>query len=66
MPTMPEETTERKMFDAADVMRVTRCKQNKAYELIRNLNQELQQQGFYTIRGRVPAQYCMRRLGLED
>ena len=65
MATRPEDTTERLMFDAKDVMRITHCKQNKAYELIRKMNLELEQQGFYTIRGRTPAQYCMQRLGLK-
>lgn len=65
MPTRPEDTTERQMYDANDVMKLTHCKQNKAYELIRNLNKELSSQGFYTIRGRIPARYVVKRLGLN-
>lgn len=65
MPTYADDLTERRMFDATDIMRLAQCKPNKAYEIIRNLNKELKSQGYFIIRGRTPAGYAIQRLGLK-
>ena len=38
---------------------------NKAYELIKTLNFELQKQGFLTINGKIPLNYLLNRLNIQ-
>ena len=38
-----------------------------AYEIIGNLNKELEEQGYLTLRGKVPTKYFVKRFyGVED
>lgn len=37
----------------------------KAYEIIRNTNNELKSKGYITVQGRGNAKYIMERLGIE-
>ena len=42
-------------------------KQTSAYEIIGNLNKELEEQGYLTLRGKVPTKYFVKRFyGVED
>lgn len=48
-----------------DVMEMFGFKQSKAYGIIRQLNEELEDKGFLTVSGRVPAAYLMKRMGIS-
>ena len=52
---------------AADICELLEVKQTSAYEIIGNLNKELEEQGYLTLRGKVPKKYFMKRFyGVED
>jgi hypothetical protein len=53
-----------KTLGVKDVMNVLGVKQSRAYTLIKKLNNELQQQGYVTINGRIPYEYLQQRLNL--
>ncbi len=47
---------------AADICELLEVKQTSAYEIIGNLNKELEEQGYLTLRGKVPTKYFVKRL----
>lgn len=47
-----------------DVMDICDVEQGKAYELIRDLNKEMEAKGFLTVRGKVNRAYLFQRLGI--
>lgn len=49
-------------MDASEIVKVTGMSEGYAYKLIKQLNQELEQQGFITIRGRVSKKYFEERI----
>ena len=52
---------------AADISELLEVKQTSAYEIIGNLNKELEEQGYLTLRGKVPTKYFVKRFyGVED
>ena len=52
---------------AADICELLEVKQTSAYEIIGNLNKELEEQGYLTLRGKVPTKYFVKRFyGVED
>ena len=57
---------------AADICELLEVKQTSAYEIIGNLNKELEEQGYLTLRGKVPTKYFVLSLihisetGVED
>ena len=51
---------------AADICELLEVKQTSAYEIIGNLNKELEEQGYLTLRGKVPTKYFVKRFyGVE-
>ncbi len=58
-----EESTMEKLFltsrEVADILNVS---QQKAYQIIRELNEKLAEQGFLTLRGRINKQYFMEQI----
>ena len=46
---------------AADICELLEVKQTSAYEIIGNLNKELEEQGYLTLRGKVPTKYFVKR-----
>lgn len=57
--------TKMKQYDfyrVEDVMHILDVKETKAYEIIRQLNTELEQQGKLTVAGRVSAKYFQERI----
>lgn len=52
-------------FDVQDVASLLRVSREKAYQVIRELNKELSEKGFITVRGRVSSRYLYDRLNLE-
>jgi hypothetical protein len=53
---------ERYFLTASEVAEMIGCKQGLAYKLIRKWNQELQEQGKLTIRGKINKQYFMKKM----
>ena len=51
-------------YDVNDVQDVLRCKESKAYRVIRECNKELQALGFIIHPGKVSAEYFLTRHGL--
>ena len=55
------------LWKAAGIGKLLEAKQTSAYEIIANLNKALEEQGYLTLRGRVPTKYFVRRVyGVED
>lgn len=55
--------TEQSFLYVDDVMQIFRCSKTKAYQVIAELNQELEQKGFLFIRGRISRRYFEERYG---
>lgn len=47
-----------------EVMTMLKVSKGKAYELMRSMNSELKNKGYYTVAGRVPRKYFMERCGV--
>lgn len=57
---------ENKILTAEQVADLCKVKIGKAYQIIRELNEELKKEGYITIRGRINKEYLLKRLGLEE
>ena len=57
---------QRKMLMADDVADLLMVSKSKAYSIIKQLNQELEDKGFITIPGRIPEKYLYERIFLDD
>ena len=55
----------KQVLDVHDVCRILKRKQTYGYKVIRDLNKELKEKGYYTNEGRVPAKYFYQRMGLD-
>ncbi len=49
--------------DVADMLGISK---SKAYEIVRQMNQELQEKGYLTVAGRVNSKYFHKRVCYED
>lgn len=49
------------MLTAQDVVQILGVKRARAYQIIRQLNDELTAKGYLIIRGKVPKKYLMER-----
>lgn len=56
-------TKEQTFLRVKDVMQVADCSQSMAYQIIRQLNNELKAQGYLTIAGRINRKYFLQRFG---
>ncbi len=54
-----------KILCASEVATLCKVKLGKAYQIIRTLNAELEKKGYIIIRGRIPQNYLLQRLGIE-
>lgn len=52
---------EKPMYAVSDVKKILQVQSSKAYEIIRTLNKELEEQGFLTVKGKVSAKYFNER-----
>ena len=52
-------------YDVNDVMEILGCKENKAYEVIRKLNKELEQKGYIYISGKINKKYFNQKYMAE-
>ena len=55
------ETKEKLYLSAAEVAELLCISVGHAYKLIKRMNNELQDQGFYVIAGKVPVRYFRKR-----
>ena len=56
----------KQFYNAQEVMEMLGVSSSKAYQLIRTMNEELQEKGYLTVRGKVPAAYLEKRFfGVE-
>ncbi len=55
-----------KILTAEQVATLCKVKVGKAYQIIRELNEELKKEGYITIRGRINKDYLLKRLGVEE
>ena len=54
-------------FKAADVCELLEVSTTSAYEIIANLNSELEKKGYLVLKGKVPTKYFVERFyGIED
>lgn len=51
----------KQVYGAKDLQELLGVSESKAYQYIRIMNAELQEKGFLTVRGRVPAAYVEKR-----
>lgn len=58
--------TKQRFIFAKDIIEILGVKETKAYEIIKQLNKELEAKGFYTQRGRVSAKYFEERFYLQN
>lgn len=54
------------MLNAQDVQKILKVSQAKAYEIIRSLNVELKEQGYYVLQGKVNKDYFEQRFYGKD
>lgn len=57
---MKEDTT---FYRSKDIAKLMKCSESKAYQIIAKLNQELEANGFLTVKGRVSRDYLKKRFG---
>lgn len=60
---MQEVAAKKPYLDTRDIMSLTGCAKTRAYEVIREMNQELEKMGYITFKGRVPRLYAEKRMG---
>ncbi|MBQ4057600.1 MAG: hypothetical protein IJD40_01565 [Lachnospiraceae bacterium] len=60
---MEEETI---LLRVDDVQKALQISEQKAYDVIRTLNEELNAKGYITIRGRVNKEYFMKRFQYSE
>lgn len=51
----------RQTYNAKELGEVLGCSESKAYQFIRQMNDELKEKGFLVLRGKVPAAYVQER-----
>lgn len=49
------------LYNTKDIQEILNCGQTKAYDLIRELNQERKQKGLIVVAGRIPAEFFNKR-----
>lgn len=59
------QTKSQTYYGVKDIMALTHCGKNTAYNIIRKLNSELRKEGYIVFTGRVPKIYADKRLYLE-
>lgn len=54
------------MLGVEDLEEILGRKSSYCYRVMRELNKELEEQGYYTINGKIPAKYFYERLGIDS
>ena len=65
MPTMPDQTTKRRVYRKEDIALAMNCSLSKASKLIQALNERLKKKGYLTVAGRIPMDFADEQLGLK-
>ncbi len=60
-----EEEIMKQLLTVDEVMDLCRVKQAKAYKIMKEINEEMQEKGFIVIRGRVNSKRLFKKLGLN-
>lgn len=58
--------TDKLFMDVKDVTKILEVSDGKAYEIIRMLNEELKQQGYMVVQGKVSTKYFFKKLVYQD
>jgi len=56
----------KKLISATEVAEICQVKQSKAYNIIRQINYEMESKGYVVIKGRVNRDYLFERLGILE
>jgi hypothetical protein len=56
----------RKLIGVAEVAEICQVKMSKAYNIIRQINEEMEAKGYLVIKGRVNIEYLFERLGITE
>lgn len=56
---------EKLFYTKNDICQILGISDSKAYQMMRQLNAELTKSGYMTVRGRVPAEYFEKRVGIK-
>lgn len=56
--------SDKRFYTVTDVMDLLSVKETKAYEIIKDLNDELKEQKYYVVKARVPRKYFDKRFGI--
>lgn len=54
----------KKMMKALEVAELLQVSRATAYKIVKRLNEELEQRGYFTIRGKIPEEYLRERYNL--
>ena len=54
------------MLTVEDVMNICQVKQSKAYKIMKEVNKEMEKEGYIVIRGRVNGKFLMKKLGISS
>lgn len=56
----------KQFYTVKDVMRILQVKQTKAYKIIRELNEELEQRGYIVVSGKVSKRYFYEKVYINE
>lgn len=51
-------------LEVTDIMDILKVQKSKAYKIIRQLNDELEEKGYFVLQGKVPKKYFEQRIYL--
>lgn len=53
------------LIGVEEVQKILDCSKPKAYQVMRELNEEFKEKGYITIRGKINKNYLLKRIGIE-
>lgn len=57
---------DKRFLGANDIAKILGCSASCAYNVIRQLNAEMKEKNYITVRGKINAKYFYKRVGLAD
>lgn len=57
---------DKRFLGANDIAEILGCSASYAYNVIRQLNEEMKEKNYITVRGKINAKYFYKRVGLAD
>lgn len=61
---MKEQEITSPYYNCKDLQQMLQVCESQAYKIIKSLNQELKNKGYFTIRGKLPKKYVHERFGI--